>query len=196
MKYSSEELYKKHKHFWNPTHSKFAEVILKYKKKGDLLDIGSGEGRNAVFLAEKGFNVNTIDISPTAIKKVDVLAKKNNVNIISNVADIVKYKFNKKYDVITSFNVFMFLNKKALLDVISKIKYNTKNNGLNVIKVFTEKNPNKNFPYLFIKNELSDMYADWEILIYKEIMMGTEVHSDGKPHKHHIAMIIARKILK
>ena len=38
-----------------------------------------GEGRNAVFLAQKGHQVTGIDISSVAIKKARQLAKENGV---------------------------------------------------------------------------------------------------------------------
>src|SRR5690606_6728780 len=36
---------------------------------GRVLDIAMGEGRNAVFLAKKGFDVVGVDISPEAVRK-------------------------------------------------------------------------------------------------------------------------------
>lgn len=44
-----------------------------------ILDIGSGNGRNAVFLAKKGFNVIGIDYANYAVRVATDLAKKNNV---------------------------------------------------------------------------------------------------------------------
>lgn len=46
--------------------SKYIDLI---PKSGKILDIGIGEGRNAIFLAMKGYEVEGIDISNTAIKR-------------------------------------------------------------------------------------------------------------------------------
>ena len=85
------------------------------------------------------------------------------------------------------------MNKKEVQKIIEKIKTNTLKNGLNIISVFTEKNPSKNFPYLFKKNELKDFYKDWEILEYKEFITSLEQHDNFILHKHAIARIIARR---
>src|SRR4030042_4518712 len=42
---------------------------------GKALDIATGEGRNAVFLARYGFDVDAVDISKTGLKKARNLAK-------------------------------------------------------------------------------------------------------------------------
>ena len=38
--------------------------------KGKALDLATGEGRNAVFLGENGFEVDAVDISERGLKKV------------------------------------------------------------------------------------------------------------------------------
>jgi len=43
---------------------------------GKALDLGVGEGRNAIFLARKGFYVTGIDISSKSVEKFLNLAKK------------------------------------------------------------------------------------------------------------------------
>lgn len=66
--------------------------------KGRVLDIGMGEGRNAVFLAQKGYQVTGIDISEQAIKKALSLAKENTKDAAQELslkviqADITSYR--------------------------------------------------------------------------------------------------------
>jgi 2-polyprenyl-3-methyl-5-hydroxy-6-metoxy-1,4-benzoquinol methylase len=73
-------------------------------KGGKVLDIGMGEGRNAVFLAHKKFNVVGIDISSVAIRKAHFLASELKTSITSIEADVNKYSFKKgEYDAILCF---------------------------------------------------------------------------------------------
>jgi hypothetical protein len=44
---SFEEHYKKEKCYWGSKPDKFIVEILKYKSSGSLLDLGTGESRNA-----------------------------------------------------------------------------------------------------------------------------------------------------
>jgi 2-polyprenyl-3-methyl-5-hydroxy-6-metoxy-1,4-benzoquinol methylase len=70
--------------------------------KGKALVLAMGEGRNAVFLAKNGFDVDGCDISEVAIEKTKILAKEHNVKLNAFVADLEEYRIpNNKYDLIT-----------------------------------------------------------------------------------------------
>ena len=56
--------------------------------KGSALDIASGEGRNAVFVAEKGYETLAVDVSSTGLKKAHALADEKGVAIETCVADL------------------------------------------------------------------------------------------------------------
>ena len=43
--------------------------------RGKALDIATGEGRNAVFLAQHGFEVDAVDISEKGLRKAQQLAR-------------------------------------------------------------------------------------------------------------------------
>lgn len=58
---------------------------------GRALDIAMGEGRNAVFLAKKGFIVEGIDISEVATHKARLLARENGVEIQTRITDLQRY---------------------------------------------------------------------------------------------------------
>lgn len=60
--------------------------------EASVLDLGMGEGRNAVFLAQKGHKVTGIDISSVAVKKSHLLAQEFGVKIKGVVASLKEYK--------------------------------------------------------------------------------------------------------
>lgn len=156
--------------------------------------MGAGEGRNAIFLAEKGFDVTAVDVSKEGIKKLNKIVVKRKIKVNTLISDIKDFIFYNKYDIILALAVLHFLNKKDIKGVIEKIKANTNKNGLNVISVFTEENPDKNFLYLFKKGELKSYYKNWDVLYYKEFVGHLEKHGkNGKLHRHGVASLIARK---
>jgi len=57
-------------------------------QSGRVLCLGEGEGRNAVFLAGKGFQVTAVDISEEGLKKAQRLAHKRHVEIITVCSDL------------------------------------------------------------------------------------------------------------
>ena len=50
-------------------------------KKDKALSIADGEGRNSVWLASQGFEVDAFDFSPVAIEKAKNLAAAQHVNV-------------------------------------------------------------------------------------------------------------------
>ncbi len=61
--------------------SQFLIDHLELLKKGETLDVATGEGRNAVFLASKGFQVSAVDHSPTALERAKKLATDSGVKV-------------------------------------------------------------------------------------------------------------------
>lgn len=56
--------------------------------EGPVLCLGEGEGRNAVFLAQRGLAVTAIDLSPTALEKARRLATERGVRLTTQEADL------------------------------------------------------------------------------------------------------------
>lgn len=56
--------------------------------KGEILSLGEGEGRNAVFLARLGFRVTGVNGSAVGLEKARALAEKHGVRIETVVADL------------------------------------------------------------------------------------------------------------
>ncbi|MBC8232884.1 class I SAM-dependent methyltransferase [bacterium] len=66
-----------------------------------VLEYGCGTGPGACFLAERGFQVDGIDIIPTAIEMAKQIAKEQNLDIHYEVQDICELSHEgKKYDMI------------------------------------------------------------------------------------------------
>ena len=59
---------------------------------GRALDVGCGEGRNAVWLAEKGWRVTGVDFSDVALDKAQRLAGARGVSVEWVVADLRSYQ--------------------------------------------------------------------------------------------------------
>jgi SAM-dependent methyltransferase len=52
---------------------------------------GDGEGRNGVFLAERGLSVETLDLSPLGVAKAQALAAARGVTLDARVADVLTW---------------------------------------------------------------------------------------------------------
>ena len=102
------------------------------KKKSKILDIGSGTGRNAVFLIKKKHVVHCLDFSKEAIillKKLfkqKKISKKNRI-FLDNIPHLKKVSknYNAVIDCFTSYS----LTKKDFITYINNIKQKIKNKG-------------------------------------------------------------------
>ena len=157
-----------------------------------VLDIGSGVGNLSLSLARNGYIVTALDKEISKVMNLSNFAHINNINIRCVTNDIRDFQFRKQ-DLIVSLNTLNSLSKNEIHDVITKIKENTNINGVNVITVIVNKNSCYSYSYLFSKNELKDMYRDWEIKYYDEGEYDLEQHNNLSPHTHIIAEIVAKK---
>lgn len=63
--------------------------------KGKVLCLGEGEGRNAVFLASKGFDVMAVDLSQVGLEKTLGLAQQNKVTVKTVCADLSDFRIDE-----------------------------------------------------------------------------------------------------
>lgn len=57
-------------------------------KLGSVLDIACGDGRNALFLLERGFQVTGVDFSEKALERLKTFARRNNYEVKTVQADL------------------------------------------------------------------------------------------------------------
>lgn len=94
-------------------------------KKGKLLTLAEGEGRNAVFLAKLGFDVTAVDASIKGLNKAQLLASQNEVTITTVHADLADYDLGEqKWDsVVSIFAPFGSTLRKVLhRDIVKSLK--------------------------------------------------------------------------
>ncbi len=138
--------------------------------RGKALVLAMGEGRNAVFLAKNGFDVDGCDISDKAIEKAKLFALQSGVTLNAFIADLEEYKIpSDKYDLITCF----YYTQKSL---IPQIKEGLRTGGLVMFETYSidqlkygkDAPGPKNPAYLLKHNELLDAFRDFRILYYRE----------------------------
>jgi len=187
-------IYKNKEFYYGLTPNQIVVDALHHIRTGKVLDIGGGEGRDALFLAGKAFDVTLLDKSVEGLKKARRYAKNSNLKLKTKMIEIDNLKISGKYDLIVCNNVLQFLTPKNRTGLIQKMKAHTVKNGLNVVSAFTVKNPNKKFESLLKKNELKKLYAHWEIIKYDEYLCPFESHAGGPRHRHGMAQIIAKNL--
>ena len=81
-----------------------AEKSALLTPQSDILMLGEGEGRTAVYLASLGHKVTALDASDVGLEKCSALAAEMNVNVKTIHADLEVWRSERSYDaVMTSF---------------------------------------------------------------------------------------------
>ena len=83
-----------------PTHVivEFFEALDQSNTK--VLDVGCGQGRDALFIARMGHSVHGVDISPTGVADLLATARSEELSVTADIADIRDYSWRGTYDVI------------------------------------------------------------------------------------------------
>ena len=80
---------------------------------GRALDLGAGEGADAVWLAERGWEVTAVDFSPAAISWINQVASSRGLPITAIVADVLEYQPDHLYDLVTMCYVHLSANGRG-----------------------------------------------------------------------------------
>lgn len=152
--------------------SKLENIVEKIEetKNKKALDIASGAGRNSIYLANKGFKVEALDISSVALESLKSKAYKN---ISCKLVDLDNYDIAKNsYDLIVMTN---FLDRK----LIPKLKDALKKDAILFIETYMEdeinEKPTTNSGFLLKKEELLSFSDEkFEVLDYDEFLNDSE----------------------
>lgn len=196
-----EEEYKTQQYYWGTEPNEACYQVLRLMpptKHLRLLDVGCGEGKDAVFFARNGYNVSAFDISDADIEKTRRLAEQVGVQVNVFKADILDYRLDTHYDIIFSSGVLHYIKPQYRKEIVDNYKQFTNESGLHVFNVFVnkpfiapppEKEPNA---YKWYSGELLALYHDWLMKDSSEIIF--DCNSSGIPHKHAMTTMITQKV--
>jgi SAM-dependent methyltransferase len=99
---------------WTAQPNRFVAAELGELPPGRALDLGAGEGRNAVWLAERGWRVTAVDFSPVALDKARGLARARGVAVDWVLADLREYRPERAaYDLVLVAYLQLFPAERA-----------------------------------------------------------------------------------
>lgn len=178
------------------THSAVVDAVEKHGiAPTTVLDLGCGQGRNALYLALNGFDVTASDwnLNPQLAQ----IAAMENLSVKTEVYDINQAALSGEFGLIVSTVVFMFLQRERVPAIIADMQAHTQSGGYNLIvaAMDTADYPcYMPFSFTFKENELREYYAGWEMLEYREEIGSMHARdANGNPVQLKFVTMLARK---
>ncbi|GFO54266.1 SAM-dependent methyltransferase [Geomonas sp. Red276] len=130
------------------------------------LDLACGEGRNAIYLARRGFEVLAVDIAEKGLEKGEARAVEVGVSVDFRRADLERYRLPGPFDLILDFN---FLLRPLIPDMVAALNPG----GVIVMETILD-TPSlqgmHNQSFLLLPGELEALFTPYggEILVIEE----------------------------
>lgn len=164
---------------------------LQKLETGSILFPAEGEGRNAVFAAQFGWNVSAFDISTEGKNKALLLAENNNVKIDYQVGELQNLNFKKEqFDVIALIYAHFPADIKSSLHTM--LDQYLRKDGFIIFEAFSKKHLEfvlknekvggpKDIESLFSIDEIKSDFPDYDIieLVETEIELNEGIFHNG-----------------
>lgn len=164
-----------------------------------VLDVGCGDGRDALYYAHHEIEVTGIDSSSTGLARLREKAGQADLqeSVHTLLGDLATYQPEFQYHAVVSSGAFHYVPSRDRCEVFECYKAAVPRGGLFALTVIVHKPFIPPAPdaekdsTLFRSGEVATYFWDWEILWFIEEIK--ECRSSGVPHEHAFNRIIARK---
>lgn len=189
-----QRLYAGDEYYWGKQPNEFARLALNLlpESPGDVtpraVDIGSGEGRDAVFFAKNGLDTLAVDIAPNGLEKTVRLARDEGVGVRVQRDDINTLRLVGRLDLVYSIGAIQYLEPGNRVGQFGHLRERTSPGGLHALFAFTDHPDVPPAPdwgddeYTYAPGELLDYYPGWTCLYSRAFVF--EDDSGGTVHRH------------
>ncbi|MDD3731396.1 MAG: methyltransferase domain-containing protein [candidate division Zixibacteria bacterium] len=181
------------------------EHYTRIDKKRPVLDIGTGQGRNAFFLARKGYIVDAIDPSRVAIDTVANIAEKENLPISANQCGFENFiPLTDFYSAILLIGLIQILSWTEINILLKNISTWTSRGSLIFVTAFTVEDPsyektvadfrkigNNSFEkdkkqvHTYLEpGEILTLFRNYKVVYHNEGLGAEHYHGDRPAHRH------------
>jgi SAM-dependent methyltransferase len=148
---------------FNKEASKLLQYAIHDRKPGTAVDLGMGEGRNAVFLATQGWQVTGVDFSEIAVKQARARAEAAHVSLSAITEDLDRFDTGgEKWDLIALIYMHGWFHETRL-NLPQRLSEALRPGGLLVIEGYAGGQGD------FQTNELLRVFSNLKIVHYEDI---------------------------
>jgi 2-polyprenyl-3-methyl-5-hydroxy-6-metoxy-1,4-benzoquinol methylase len=201
--------YRNHKRYWQrpmlystnpedfpPAWKILLEALLKQPEMR-VLDLGAGEGIDAIRLARLGCEVDAVEGSAIGAEKIQKFAREAGVRLNVVHADARNFAPTDKYDIVICSGLLHYIEDKEVL--LQKIQQATKVGGYNLMFLFssyTAVPTCHNIVDIYCDDEngvVTSSYQSWHGHRFLEHHKLETAHCDFPEHYHSYIKILAQK---
>lgn len=161
------------------------------------LSVADGEGRNSVFMAQRGMQVTALEFAPSAIRKARALASDRGVSVDIQQVDVLHHDWPAQYDLVAGIFI-QFVGPHDRKRLFDGMKSSVKPGGLIMLHGYTPKQLEHGTggpPFaenMYTEVILRDAFVGWDILECREYEREVQ---EGRGHSGMSALIdfVARK---
>ena len=191
------------------------------RRKGLVLDIGVGQGRNALFLAREGISVEGVDLSAVGLEDTKRVADAEGLPVTLHRLDIIEYSPHvmsvgggKAYDAVLALGIIPVLSRENVDLLFRRIDAWTAPGGLVFVSAWSS-NDERYSEYegdpewersgaasfrsgdrvrtFLLPDEILSLLPGYKVVYHSEGLTPSHRHGDGPPEQHNIADLLARK---
>jgi len=174
-----------------------ASVTGRFPSSGRALDIGAGEGRNALFLASCGLDVLAVDQSSVGMRKAERLARERGLGLRTQAVDLSDFDAEpESFDVVSS--IFVHLPASLRSAVHQRIRSWLRPGGVFVLEAYAPdqltrgtggpKDPALLAPLEVIVGELEGLRIEHQSALVRDVTEG-QFHTGEAS----VVQVLARK---
>jgi tellurite methyltransferase len=128
--------------YWGETPSDLVRQFAELAPEGRALDLGMGEGRDVLYLAQLGYDVTGVELSGPGIARCQQRANELGREIKTVCADVRAYEIPaRRYAIIVCNALFQFIDKKDARKLVGRIANGLKKGGIFLCQTFTIDDP-------------------------------------------------------
>ena len=210
-----EQAYRSTKRYWHRDHPPYSVDPASYgpnsltgelltwassRQTGRALDLGGGEGGDAIRLALLGYEVDVIEGTPAGSEKIEDHAREVGVTLTVINANLLGLEITRQYDVVVCNGVLHYIDPADKVNVLRHLSDATVPGGLNAVSLFTTHTalPEEHRAIPVFPDEENGLvqchYSSWTVrrrLIQRDKIERS--HRDFKPHRHSFLKLLVEK---
>ncbi len=160
------------------------------RRPGAALDLGMGQGRNALFLAQQGWTVTGVDISDVALSQARQQAEKINVKLTTVLQDAKDFDFGtERWDLVA----LIYFPARPY---VARIRQSLRPGGIVVVEAFHRDSGEKRRlgdGVVFGSNDLVKLFEDFRVLRYDDVMAPSDWNPSGNREPARLVRLVAQK---